>query len=194
MSKGKRLTLIKSTLTNLPMYFLFALTVPVKIAKKLENIRCRFLWGDNERSREYHLMKWDELKKFVDKGGSGLRLLVDMNRVLKGKWLWRYLTKERRLSSRVIEARWVGELGRGFVNEVVRPYETEFWRKIGSERYQFLECIQWQLGRGNHINFLDCERIGKGSLRNQFPRIYAIAQRKNMVVEEWMVVDGGARI
>lgn len=38
LSKGGRLTLIKSMLINLPIYYLSVLIVPLKIAKKLENI------------------------------------------------------------------------------------------------------------------------------------------------------------
>lgn len=41
-----------------------------------------------------------------------------------------------------------------------------------------------EIERENKIQFWDNECIGKGSLRNQFPRIYAINQEKNMVVEE----------
>lgn len=45
LSKGGRLTLIKSTLSNLPIYYLFVLTGPAKVTKKVEMIQCRFLWG-----------------------------------------------------------------------------------------------------------------------------------------------------
>lgn len=38
MSKGGRLTIIKSTLTNLPIYYLSMPRIPVKIAKKLKII------------------------------------------------------------------------------------------------------------------------------------------------------------
>lgn len=43
LSKGGRLTLIKSTLANLPIYYLSMLAIPSKVAKKLETIQCRFL-------------------------------------------------------------------------------------------------------------------------------------------------------
>lgn len=83
----------------------------------------------------------------------------------------------------VIEARWVAEVGRGSIREVVRPHGMDLWRKIGSEGHQFLECLQWKLRWGNNICFWDDKWTGRGSLRNHFPKIYAIAQRKNMVEE-----------
>lgn len=57
LSRGRRLTLIKIMLTNLLIYYLSVLTVPVNIAKKLENIQCRFLWEDEEGTTRYHLVK-----------------------------------------------------------------------------------------------------------------------------------------
>lgn len=44
-SQGGRLTLIKSTSSNLPVYNLYVLTIPVQIAKQIESIQNRFLWG-----------------------------------------------------------------------------------------------------------------------------------------------------
>lgn len=85
LSKGGRLTLIKSILTNLPIYFLSAVPILVKVAKKLGNIQCHLLWGDNEinrkyqlvkkneSNRKYHLVKWKDVKKLVNKGGLGSR-------------------------------------------------------------------------------------------------------------------------
>lgn len=78
----------------------------------------------------------------MEKGSLGLRSFVDMNRTLQEKWLWRYLMEKKRLWSQINEARWDGELGRGFVSEVVRSHGMGLWRKIGSGRHQFLECIQ----------------------------------------------------
>lgn len=41
--KGGRLTLIKSTLSNLPLSYISLITIPMSVAKKLEAIKCRFL-------------------------------------------------------------------------------------------------------------------------------------------------------
>lgn len=50
--------------------------------------------------------------------------------------------------------------------------------------HRFQECIHWRLGRGNIIRFWEDEWIDGGSLMRQFLRIFAIAQSKNMVIEE----------
>lgn len=56
LPEGGRFTLIKHTLANLPIYYLSTLTILVKVAKKLEAIQCRFLWGDTDESRKFHFV------------------------------------------------------------------------------------------------------------------------------------------
>lgn len=34
---------------------------------------------------------WDMVKRPFHKGGLGLRLLLGFNKVLQGKWLWRFM-------------------------------------------------------------------------------------------------------
>jgi len=45
LSKGGRITLIKSTLSSFPTYFLSFFPLPSTVAKRLEMIQRDFLWG-----------------------------------------------------------------------------------------------------------------------------------------------------
>lgn len=58
ISKGGRLTLIKSTLSNLPTYFLSLLHIPKGISQRLEKIQRDFLWGGGNLDKKIHLVKW----------------------------------------------------------------------------------------------------------------------------------------
>ena len=44
-SKGGRVTLIKSTLSNLPTYFLSLFPIPASVANRIETLQRNFLWG-----------------------------------------------------------------------------------------------------------------------------------------------------
>ena len=57
LSKGDRLTLLKSTLSSLPTYFLSLFTIPTHVANKIEKLQRDFLWGDLKT----HLLGWDRV-------------------------------------------------------------------------------------------------------------------------------------
>ena len=44
-SKGGRVTLIKSTLSNLPTYFLSLFPIPASVANQIARLQRDFLWG-----------------------------------------------------------------------------------------------------------------------------------------------------
>ena len=48
LSKGGRLTLLKSTLSSLPTYYLSLFTIPSHVANKIEKLQRDFLWGGFE--------------------------------------------------------------------------------------------------------------------------------------------------
>ena len=45
LSKGGKVTLIKSTLSSLPTYFLSLFPIPAKVAKRIEKLQRDFLWS-----------------------------------------------------------------------------------------------------------------------------------------------------
>jgi hypothetical protein len=56
LSKEGRVTLIKSTLSNLPPYYLFLFPIPMGVAQRIEKIQRDFLWGDLGEEFKYHLV------------------------------------------------------------------------------------------------------------------------------------------
>lgn len=63
-----QLILVKITLSNIPIHYLTALPLLVKVARKLERIQCRFLWGNDDERRRYHLVNWKDVKKLIRVG------------------------------------------------------------------------------------------------------------------------------
>ena len=108
LSKGGRLTLLKSTLSSLPTYFLSLFTIPTHVANKIEKLQRDFLWSDSKT----HLLGWDKVCLPFAKGGLGIRKLTTFNKALLEKWLWRFGIEENRLWRRVVVLKfgeeWVG--------------------------------------------------------------------------------------
>lgn len=87
LSKGGRVTLIKSTLSNLPTYFLSLFPIPASVGARIEKLQRDFLWGGIGDEFKYHLVKWSKVCTPVSEGGLGIRNLVVFNKALLGKWL-----------------------------------------------------------------------------------------------------------
>ncbi|GJW49120.1 reverse transcriptase domain, reverse transcriptase zinc-binding domain protein [Tanacetum coccineum] len=59
MSCGGRLTLVKSVLGSLSLYYFSMFRVPVGVLKKLESIRQKIFWGSTDEIRKVAWVKWD---------------------------------------------------------------------------------------------------------------------------------------
>lgn len=55
-------TLIKATLSNLPIYYLAVFEIPKGVAAKIERIQIQFLWRGQEVSKP-HYIKWSTVSK-----------------------------------------------------------------------------------------------------------------------------------
>ena len=60
LSKGGKVTLIKSTLSSLPTYFLSLFPIPAKVAKRIEKLQRDFLWSGIGDDRKIHLVNWSK--------------------------------------------------------------------------------------------------------------------------------------
>jgi hypothetical protein len=56
LSKGGRVALIKSTLSNLPTYMLSLFPIPADVAQHIEKIQRDFLWGGLNDEVKFHLV------------------------------------------------------------------------------------------------------------------------------------------
>ena len=52
-----KVTLIKSTLSSLPTYFLSILPIPEKVANRMEKLQRNFLWSGISGDSKLHLVK-----------------------------------------------------------------------------------------------------------------------------------------
>ena len=72
ISKGGRITLIRSAFSCLPIYFM------------------SLLWGEGKMDKKPHLVKWSTICTNKRDGGLGVRDLSIINRALLNKWIWQF--------------------------------------------------------------------------------------------------------
>ena len=88
LSKGRKLTLVKSTLSSLPIYHMSLFVIPQKVSLKLEKIHRNFLCKEGKLQSRPHLVNWSIIvyMKKKKKVGLGIRNLSTLN--LLRKWCW----------------------------------------------------------------------------------------------------------
>jgi len=124
------LTLIKSTLSNIPTYYLSLFPIPVSMAQRLERLQQDFLWSGIGDEVKFHLVNWHTICTPIKEGGLGVRNLIQFNRALLGKWLWRFAKEREALWRLVIEVKY-GSLRGGWCSaEVVGSYGVSVWKYI----------------------------------------------------------------
>ncbi|GKA75418.1 RNA-directed DNA polymerase, eukaryota [Tanacetum coccineum] len=116
LSIGGRLTLVKSVLGAAPLYHMSIYKAPKKVLNVLESIRSKFFNGIDPLERKITWIAWDKILVSKKKGGLGVSSLYALNRALLLKWVWRFISNDGSLWSRVISALYGDSLGSHAVN------------------------------------------------------------------------------
>jgi hypothetical protein len=69
LSKGARLTILKSTLSNLPTYFFLLFPILVSVANRLDKRQRDFLWGGIGDEAKFDLVNWNRICTPLHSGG-----------------------------------------------------------------------------------------------------------------------------
>jgi hypothetical protein len=96
-------TLIKSTLSSIPTYYLLLFAILVSVAKRLERLQHEFLWSGMGDEAKFHLVNWHRICTPIKKGGLGVRNVIQFNQALLRKWMWRFVQEREALWRSVID-------------------------------------------------------------------------------------------
>ena len=90
LSKGGRVTLIKSTLSSLPTYLFSLFPMPANVVNHLEKLQRDFLWGGLGEEKRFHLLQWDKVCLLLQNGGLAIKNMRLFNQAPLGKWIWHF--------------------------------------------------------------------------------------------------------
>lgn len=141
LSLGGTITLLKSVLFALPIYYISFFKMPVGIINEMESLFKRFLWGGSEEARKINWVAWAKICKDKEKGGLGIKNLKTFNTALLGKWLWRVKTESQSLWARILREKY-GVLG-GAESCDVR-FQSSWWRDLKTWKREGM--VFWKIG------------------------------------------------
>jgi hypothetical protein len=191
LSKGGRLTLLKSMLSNLPTYLLSLFPIPVRVANRLDKIQKAFLWGGFGDEAKFHLVKWNRICTPLHSGGLGVHNFIQFNRALLGKWLWRYGREREALWRLVIDAKFESLKGGWCSKEVSSSFGVDVWKQIRRGWEKFCNFVRFEVGDGSYVSFWHDWWCGDRSLKQCFPILFSIVRNKDVMVVDNLVVHNG---
>jgi hypothetical protein len=186
LSKEGRVTLIKSTLSNIPTYMLSLFPIPVDVAKRLEKIQRDFLWGGMDDDFKYHLVEWDKVCTPIDEGGLGIRNIRRFNQALLGKWLWRFAHEEGAWWRSVLVAKYGSGWGGWHLGVISGSHGMGLWKFICMGWQNFRRFFKYDVGEGSKIRFWDDIWCGERALKEEYPGLFSITRLKEASIADNM--------
>ncbi|RVX09019.1 LINE-1 reverse transcriptase-like [Vitis vinifera] len=179
LSKGGRITLIKSTLANLPVYQLSLFRMPKLVVKRLKKLQRDFLWGGGSMERKIHLINWEVVCSQKESGGLGIRKIDLLNKALLGKWIWRFACEEDMFWRKVVGVKY-GQLGFGWRTREDRgTFGVGVWREIMKESSWCWSNIEFKVGKGTKVSFWIDYWCGNEVLSQAFPQLFTLAVQRS---------------
>ncbi|RVW53840.1 LINE-1 reverse transcriptase-like [Vitis vinifera] len=129
LSKGGRISLIKSTLASIPLYQMSLFRMPKSVARRLEKLQRNFCGGSQWGNKAY-LIKWE-----VANGFGGLRVL------------------RRSFGKKVLEAKYGQEEFGWRTRKANGVFGVGVWKEILKESAWCWENMVFKVGKGNKIRF-----------------------------------------
>jgi hypothetical protein len=83
-------------LTSIVTYHTTVFTLPKWLIKKIDKLRCNFLWKGEEGdgNKGLCLVKWRMVCRPIELGGLSIHDLNRFGRALRQRWFWYYWTED----------------------------------------------------------------------------------------------------
>jgi hypothetical protein len=125
----------------------------VGVANRLETFQRDFLWNGIGDEAKFHLVNWKKICTPIKMGGLGVRNLLQFNRALFGKWLWRYALEREALWRLVIKAKYESMRGGWCSKEVMGIFGVGVWKHIRKGWDNFSNFLRFEGGNGFKVSF-----------------------------------------
>ena len=191
LSRVGRLTLIKSVLNSLPVYYMSLFKMPKAIALKIVKLERRFFWGGTTGEKlGCPMVKWSDIELPKEMGGLGVGNIMHKNLILLFKWWWRFSESDNTLWKRILHS--AHEIsGTKASSETFSKMREGSWSYLLSNdsdtskiRSIIEEGMIISVGNGNSVHFWHDRWCEAGTLKSLFPRLFALSLQKNLLISQ----------
>ncbi|XP_058749365.1 uncharacterized protein LOC131622352 [Vicia villosa] len=193
ISIRRRVTLLNSVLSSIPVFTMSFYRAPIKIIKEIISIQSRFLRCGNEEKKCISWVSWANICKPKEEGGLGVKHMGLFNKALLCKWKWRILSERGSVWRDILEARY-GDLNIAVIRDSdhkTKRKDSVWWKYLcaaSSHKTNSFDCfagnIRFGLGQGNIISFWHGIWIGGSPFKSLFPAAFYLSRRQNGLVCE----------
>jgi hypothetical protein len=155
------------------------LEIPKGVRKRLDFYRSRFFWQSDETKKKYRLTKWNIICRPKDQGGLGIEVLELKNKCLLSKWLFKLLSEDG-MWQQILHNKYLNNKTLSQVE--AKPTDSPFWKGLMRVKNDFFQRGFFEVGDGLTVRFWEDIWLGDTSLAQQYPSLYNIVQRKNVLV------------
>ena len=106
LSLGGRATLIKASLSCIPMYYMSIYPMPSGVRDLISRIQRNFLWNGHSEKNRLSPAAWHLIELPKSLGGLGLGNIHQKNLALLAKWVWRYLSEPHPLWRKLVQEKY----------------------------------------------------------------------------------------
>ena len=195
LSRAGRLTLIRSVLNSLLVYYMSMFKMPKAIAMEVVSLHRKFFWGGISSGKlGCPMIKWADIELPKDLGGLGIGNIMHKNLILLFKWWWRYSENDNSLWKRILLS--VHDIkGDKASADTFHKVKDGTWAHLMSNdadtaklRSIIEEGMIVKIENGNSVRFWHDRWCDVGILKRAFPRLYSLSLQKNFRVShlgEW---------
>ncbi|RVW90342.1 putative ribonuclease H protein [Vitis vinifera] len=171
-------------MASMPVYQMSLFRMPNSVARRLEKLQRDFLWGGGNLERKAHLVKWEVVCGDKEKGGLGIRKLTLLNKVLLGKWIWRFACDKEALWKQVLLVKYGQEDFGWRTKKAVGAFGVGVWKEILKEAGWCWENLAFKVGKDKKIRFWTNLWCGDIALSQRFSHLFTLAAHRNATIEE----------
>ncbi|GJS86032.1 RNA-directed DNA polymerase, eukaryota [Tanacetum coccineum] len=151
----------------------------------MERLRRDFFYGVKDGDRKIAWIKWTKVLASKKFGGLGVSSLFALNRALIFKWVWRFLSHDNSLWSRVIAA------VHGSSSHPISAAYNSPWgtiikevKALNDKGINLVSHCKIRVGNGLRTSFWNDLWIGDNQLKLSFPRLFALEVNKDCSVAD----------